>query len=85
MNTKNKKVTARLVVLGCVVCLSAGLVGCSATEQGAGYGAGGGALIGGLLGGWQGAAIGGAAGALTGSAVGAMKDNADSKKDDAKK
>ena len=46
------------------------VAGCTATEQGAGYGTLGGAAIGGALGGWQGAAIGAGAGALTGALVG---------------
>ena len=54
--------------------------GCTATEQGAGYGGLGGAAIGGALGGWKGAAIGGAAGAVTGTLVGSAVDSSDERK-----
>ena len=43
-------------VIGTVMVVGALLTGCTATEQGAGYGGLGGAAIGGALGGWQGAA-----------------------------
>ena len=73
------------MVMASGIALSSFLMGCSTTEQGAGYGGAGGALIGGILGGWPGAAIGGAAGALAGSAVGALKENADAKRESSSK
>ena len=83
MNTNNqrKSLVTSLGIWICGIVLSVLLFGCSATEQGAGYGGGGGAVIGGALGGWTGALIGGAAGAATGAAIGAAKDNADAKKE----
>ena len=56
------------------------LDGCTATEQGAGYGTLGGAAIGGAVGGWQGAAIGAGAGALTGALVGNAVDQSEERK-----
>ncbi len=56
------------------------LAGCTATEQGAGYGTLGGAAIGGAVGGWQGAAIGAGAGALTGALVGNAVDQSEERK-----
>jgi Glycine zipper len=56
------------------------VAGCTATEQGAGYGSLGGAAIGGALGGWKGAAIGAGAGALTGALVGNAVDQNDENK-----
>ncbi len=77
------KITTHLIMLKFIAIAAVGsfLVGCSTTEQGAGYGGAGGSIIGGILGGWTGAAIGAAAGALGGSAVGALKENADAKKE----
>jgi len=63
------------MLAACVV-----LAGCTATEQGAGYGTLGGAAIGGALGGWKGAAIGGGAGALTGALVGGAVERSDERK-----
>lgn len=56
------------------------LAGCTATEQGAGYGTLGGAAIGGAVGGWQGAAIGAGAGALTGALVGNAVEQSEERK-----
>ncbi|MBM3890588.1 MAG: hypothetical protein FJ388_15860 [Verrucomicrobia bacterium] len=60
--------------LGAAMAACLVLAGCTATEQGAGYGTLGGAAIGGALGGWQGAAIGAGAGALTGALAGSAVD-----------
>lgn len=54
-----------------VVCVSAALASCTATERGAGIGAAGGAIIGGALtGDIRGAAVGGAIGGLSGAVIG---------------
>ena len=69
MNMDMNKLTVGVVVAMCIV-----LAGCTATEQGAGYGTLGGAAIGGAVGGWRGAAIGAGAGALTGALMGSAAD-----------
>ncbi len=71
---KEMKLAAAMLA-ACVV-----LIGCTATEQGAGYGTLGGAAIGGAVGGWQGAAIGAGAGALTGALVGNAVDQSEERK-----
>lgn len=67
-------------LIGMVMIVGTLLTGCTATEQGAGYGGLGGAAIGGAVGGWQGAAIGAGAGALTGALVGSAVDSNEEKK-----
>lgn len=68
------------LAIGIATVATALLAGCTATEQGAGYGGLGGAAIGGAVGGWQGAAIGAGAGALTGALVGSAVDANEEKK-----
>ena len=63
------RLTLGVAMAACVL-----LAGCTATEQGAGYGTLGGAAIGGAVGGWPGAAIGAGAGALTGALAGSAVD-----------